>query len=63
MKDARIEAIWDEIEDAEPDISTERLMAMTCERVRQESGRYYGVDDVSAALARRQEKRNRREKA
>ena len=62
MKDARIEAIWNAIEDADPDISTERLMAMTCEQVSQETGRDYDAGDVSAALYRRQTARDKREK-
>lgn len=57
MKDARIEAIWDEIEDAEPDISTERLMATVCERASLESGREIDAGDVSAALYRIQQKK------
>jgi hypothetical protein len=43
---------WNTIEDADPDISTERLMAMTVERVSAETGRDIDSGDISAALQR-----------
>lgn len=38
MTDERILEIWNEIEDADPSISTERLMLMTAQRVEEEKG-------------------------
>jgi hypothetical protein len=52
MKDKRIEEIWNEIEDTEPDISTERLMAMTVERINMETGKEFNCGDVAEALYR-----------
>jgi len=59
MTDERIEEIWNEIEDIEPDISTERLMAMTVERVSEESGEECDNSIVADALYRRSLKRDR----
>lgn len=56
MNDQRIEDIWNEIENNEPDISTERLMAMTVERINMETSREYDNSDVADALYRRQQK-------
>jgi hypothetical protein len=57
MTDERIRDIWYEIEDIEPDISTERLMEMTLERVSAESGQEYDIGDINDALYRLYRKR------
>lgn len=46
----RIKRIWDTLEANEPDISTERLMAMTIDQYRAETGEDIYPEDVADAL-------------
>ena len=46
----RIRAIWDEIESDDPDISTERLLQMVCDRAQAEIGTEFDHGDISDAL-------------
>ena len=44
--------IWNALEDGDPDASTERLMAMTCDRVWAVFGQQIDAGDVAEALAK-----------
>ena len=44
--------IWNTLEDIGPDTSTERLMALTCDRVRDVFGCEIDAGDVAEALAK-----------
>jgi hypothetical protein len=52
MTDKQIRQIWHEIEYAEPDISTERLLAMVIDQIKMESGEELDYGDVIEAIER-----------
>jgi len=52
MTDKRIRQIWHEIEYADPNISTERLLAMIVDQIYMESGKELGYDDIIKAIER-----------
>ena len=46
----RIQQIYDEIENDEPDISTERLLQMVLDRVNTETGEELNMGDITSAI-------------